>query len=661
MTEKKPLIRLFSYIRGHIPRLIATVFIIMLIGTFEGITVIGIERIAYVFEKVGQQVQNHTRPEINLRFVLPKPSPPHIPGLDNDSAPPPSTNSFSTDVQTAIAIMDEKVSAMIGPKPEILKFSFRPVPTFNAIGKKNVISMLFIIAGFLLIVFFIKNFFWYGKDYLSQSVGHKILRTIRKQLHDKLITLPMRFFDATKTGELQSRITNDVQTVQNIIVTITNFSTNILKSLIYFGLMLSFSIELSIIAIAMALVFVPVINRFAKPLRRANQKVLENIGDVTSYLQETILGIKVLKIFNKETDEREFFHQLTYSTYARSMRTVRLNAIQQPLVQFIGEFAIVTLLALTGYLIISSDMTISRLIGFVSCVTLGFQPLQQLGKVNTALQSAGSASTRFFELMDMEPEKNVIGTPHIPETIYGHIQFENVSFSYDNQNTILSNISINANPDQIIAIVGPSGSGKTTLVNLIPRFYEISHGTITLDGCDIRSIPLTTLRKYIALVPQESILFSGSIADNIRYGKLNASEYELATAAKAANAHNFITALPNGYATEIGERGVQLSGGQQQRISIARAILKDPRILILDEATSALDTESELLVQQALNNLMQGRTTFVIAHRLSTIKHADRIIVIDDGKKVQEGTHTELLQRPGLYAELIKKQFVLNQ
>ncbi len=365
-----------------------------------------------------------------------------------------------------------------------------------------------------------------------------------------------------------------------------------------------------------------------------------------------------MKSFTRENFEQEVFQEKTSENYKLSLKIVRLIALLKPVNEIFSQTGMSVMVIFCAYQISTGGMTIGNFITFISLVVMAYKPLKGLGDSIAVFQKALASANRIFELIDEEPEKEI--EPKKQKTIknaIGKVEFKNVFFSYTKHDYALNNISVEVESGKTIALVGPSGGGKSTFINLIPRFYDVTNGMITIDETNINLLSLSDLRRMIGIVPQETILFSGTVSDNIRYGRLDAGNEDIITAAKAANAHNFIIELENEYQTEVGERGVQLSGGQRQRIAIARAILGNPTILLLDEATSALDTESEILVQQALDKLMEKRTSFVIAHRLSTIQRADRILVIEKGSIVESGTHDNLLKKNGLYASLYNMQF----
>ena len=400
-----------------------------------------------------------------------------------------------------------------------------------------------------------------------------------------------------------------------------------------------------------------ILARFNKKIRRVSKNVQIKVADISDILQETLSAIRVVKSFGREEFEFERFTEENNANFRAKVKNAQYNAVLSPIMEFLAAIAFTAILWFGGVEVMNGHMQPSELIAFFTLLLTITSPLKSLSRLSGTIQRALAAGERIFETMDIdnyvyenEDEKKTL------KEVEGYIQYQNVSFSYNNSEKVLSDISFEAKPGEVVALVGASGAGKTTLVDLIPRFYSPTEGEIILDGTNIEEINLDSLRDYIGIVPQETLLFSGSLRDNILYGDLNASQKQVIEAAKAANAHEFIQEFENGYDTLVGERGVGLSGGQRQRIAIARAILKDPKILILDEATSALDAKSENLVQEALERLMKNKTTFVIAHRLSTIKNADKILVLARGKIVERGNHEKLIEEKNRYFNLYQDQ-----
>ncbi len=524
------------------------------------------------------------------------------------------------------------------------------------IGKSQLLKLVLFICGLVLVNILVKGFFVYTQEYALNSVIYKVLRDIRQVIYNKIIKYPIRFYDENKTGELMAKITNDVSMLQATLNSFFVLTKDIIQSLIYLGFLFYLNWQLSLIIIMMFVITGTILKRFSIPIRKAQKRIVENISDITSFLQETLSGIKIIKIFVKENSEINKFKQLTYDTYARNMKAVRLIAFQKPINELLGIVGVIVVILFSGYQMLSGKITISDFGLFIIIATLVYKPLKQLGDMNQSLQSAITSGTRIFELIDLPSEPEIF---HIKKNmmdlkeVKGEVQFRNTYFEYKENELILKKINFKAKPGEIIALVGHSGSGKTTIGNLIPRFYELKSGQLYIDGINIKNITIESLRKHIAMVPQDTFLFNGTIKENIAYGNNEATPEEIMEAAKKAHAHNFILRLKHKYDSLVGEKGVMLSGGEKQRIAIARAILKNPKILILDEATSALDTKSEIMVQEALDNLMKNKTTFMIAHRLSTIKNADKILVMENGEILQTGTHKQLIRnKKGLYYQL---------
>lgn len=497
------------------------------------------------------------------------------------------------------------------------------------------------------------------EQYMHRYVVWRILVDIRVRVCRHLLTLPMRFYDGRKRGDIISRMTNDVSTTEQMLSFL--FGDLILRpAMIVAGMAWAFvaSWRLAlIVTIASPLIVLPLL-KYGSLIRRRTRKTLEKLGDVTEKMHQMFSGIKIVKSFGAEEREGARFKQINMEFLRRAMRVVKVKAMSKTFLEFLYVGGMAALIAGGGYLVMTGQfgLTTGALSAFIAAVAMAFKPTRELAKAYTAVQESMAGVRRVFELFEATP---VAPDPPgaIPLTgVSSSIEFKNVHFSYDTV-PVLVDVNLRVNKGQTLAIVGPSGAGKSTLVDLIPRFYEPQEGAVMIDGIDIRNFTRESLLKNIAIVSQEPFLFNTTIYENISYGKPNSTAEEIIAAAEAANIHEFIKSLPEGYETVVGERGEKLSGGQRQRIAIARALLRNAPILILDEATSSLDTESEKQVQEALNRLMRGRTTLVIAHRLSTIQHADRIIVLDNGRIVESGTHKELMESKGLYCKLYEMQF----
>ena len=519
-------------------------------------------------------------------------------------------------------------------------------------------AMLNLIAGGIIVVFFFRGVFYYGQSYLVSFVGQRVVIDIREALFEKFQRMPLAYFDRHQTGEIMSYVTNDVQALQNALVDkLIEFVTE--ASILIGSIVLMFYLDWKLTLIT--LITVPLVGQamkiFGRKLKKSGTVIQERLADINSLLQESIAAVRVVKSFVRERYEIERFRGQNELNFQAEMKNVQLSSLLTPTVEFLAAITVTIILWIGGYEVVQGEITAGSLVAFLTYAVNLANPVKRIGRIYGAVQRAMAAADRVFDVIDMEETiHDREGAVPLPE-IEGRVAVKDVSFSYKEGAPALSHVSLEASPGQLVAFVGPSGAGKSTIANLIPRFYEVNEGVIEIDGHDVRDVTLDSLREQIGIVPQETMLFSSSVRENIRYGRLDATDEEIEEAARAANAEEFILQLPEGYETKIGERGLNLSGGQRQRIAIARAILKNPRILILDEATSALDTESEKIVQAALDKLMVGRTSFAIAHRLSTIFNADCIYVIDGGHIVEQGTHAELLAAGGLYSTLYNIQF----
>jgi subfamily B ATP-binding cassette protein MsbA len=499
---------------------------------------------------------------------------------------------------------------------------------------------------------------WYARDYLMGYVGQRIVNDIRDRLYSHVQTLSFSYFTRTPTGVIISRIINDVNLVQGAL---TRAPSSLVQGVFTMLALTGYILYLNWRLAAFSLIVLPLagvaLSRFSRRFRRTSTRMQEQVGELTMHLHETVSGIRIVKAFGMEDYEGRRFAARNKQLFNSLMQSIKTSAMSHPVMEAISMVG-TSLVILYGLwaIILRQTMTAGDFFSFMMALVFFYRPLKDLNGINNTVQDGIAAAKRIFEVLDTEPEIRSAPDAADLERGFRTIELRNVSFRYEEE-LVLRNISLAVRAGETIAIVGKSGGGKTTLVNLLPRFYDVSDGAILIDGRDVRSLTLDTLRGSMAMVTQQTILFNDTVRNNIAYGRTERSLEDVAAAARAAHADGFIRGLPQGYDTVIGESGVKLSGGQRQRIAIARAILKDAPILILDEATSALDSESEREVQNALESLMRGRTSFVIAHRLSTIMNADRIIVLKDGRLVEEGRHEELLARGGEYRNLYDQQF----
>jgi subfamily B ATP-binding cassette protein MsbA len=538
--------------------------------------------------------------------------------------------------------------------------AFLVKPVLDDIFFKKNLTMLKVVPIAVIVVYFINGIGRYGQEYLMNYVGESIIRDLRDMLYDRIQDLSLAFFYKEKTGALMSRITNDVSVIKTMVSTaVTTTLRDIFTVIGLTGVIFYRDWKLALMAIViLPLAYYPIVE-FGRRVRRVSTGLQEAMAQLNSFLHETFAGNKIVKAFGMEQFEKERFFKKTQKLFRLEMKTVKYRALTSPVMESLGGIGAACVIWYGGYKVITGSSTPGTFFSFLAAVVMLYGPVKQLAKINNQLQRGLAAADRVFNIIETQPDIQEPPQPVVIPDGNHQVSFEQVFFSYE-EDPVLKNINLSVQPGEILALVGMSGGGKTTLVNLIPRFYDVSAGAVRIDDIDVRDASIASLRKQIAIVTQEPILFNDTVRNNIAYGNVQASDAQIIQAAKAAYAYDFIEGFPKKFETGIGELGARLSGGEKQRICIARALLKDAPILILDEATSSLDAESETLVQKALENLMQGRTTFVIAHRLATVGYADRIIVIVNGEIVEEGKQADLLAQKGLFYKLYRMQFQSN-
>lgn len=520
-------------------------------------------------------------------------------------------------------------------------------------------TFLALISVGLLIIFVIKGFFYYIQNYYTALIGQTMLKNLRNKIFAHTNSLPISFFEERQAGHIMTRITSDVIVLQNVIDSSIGIFSDMITIFALIIWILYINYQLALVTFLVIPFIGYIVSRFSQRVRVLTHTLQNKVGDITSILHEKIAGIRTVKAFSNEPFENANFEKEVAENYKIAMRYSHVIALILPVIEFLNTTGIVIVLGIGGYLVIKPNpaLTPGELISFLTALGMLFTPIKRLTNATSYYQQAYVCIERIYEILDVTPETaNDANSQEMP-AIKGHINFKDVFFKYKTSDGGIFNLNLEVMPGEIIAFVGPSGSGKTTLINLLLRFYKLNSGKIEVDGINIEDVKIHSLRSQIGVVPQEAVLFSGTIADNIKYGRIDASDEQVTEAAKMANAYDFITKFPDGFNTRVGEHGIKLSGGQRQRIAIARAILKDPKILLLDEATSALDAESESLVKDALDRLMQGRTTFIIAHRLSTIKNAHEIVVLEKGRLAEKGTHEQLISSDGVYQKLYQTYF----
>lgn len=554
--------------------------------------------------------------------------------------------------QTAIAYVSMMFVTLLNLfVPQIIK---RAIDEGLASGQA---SALFVAGGIILGIALVRGAAGFGQRFFGEWLTHRVAYNLRNDFYQQVQLLPFSFHDRTQTGDLMSRATSDIRETERFIgIGLMDLLATLLLMVGVVIAMLLESFSLSALALLPFpfLVFATV--RFGNMIRPMFKSIQEQMGILSTTMQESMTGIRLVKAFAREPYELEKFDRDNDEWFERRYTVIRTWANNWPFFSFVLASSIFLLLFFGGPRALEGEITVGSLFALISYVLMLNGPVQRLGFLVNLAATAGASSSRIFEIVDTESELEVKPDAVALEDIEGHVSFEHVQFSYREDQRILNDITFKAHSGQTIALVGPTGSGKSTVTALIPRFYDVTDGRIKVEGIDIRDWNLEQLRRHIGIVLQDTFLFSSTIAENIAYGRPNAAREEIETAAKAARAHDFIMKFPEGYETRVGERGVTLSGGQKQRVAIARALLTDPRLLILDDSTSSVDTETEHLIQQALETLMEGRTTFVIAQRLLTLKNADCILVLDEGDIVERGTHEELLTHDGLYRQIYDLQ-----
>jgi len=537
----------------------------------------------------------------------------------------------------------------------------------DVIGRRD-LSRLGILIALLVAVYAVSELMDFGDQYLRHTLGERFLFDLRVRIYDHLQRLSLSFFERTSTGELMSRVSNDVNALEQFVTHgVILITVDALRLAGAAAVLLALEWRLALVV----LIPVPIMafglryfNRRARPIYR---RVRDRLGDVNARLQDDLAGIRVIQAFGQEDAELARFSAVSEGYYRERVRAIRTWSTFFPAMFFLSALGGVAVLGLGAQMVIAGQLTLGTLVAFLAYIISFYDPLRRLTEVDNTFQQAIAAADRIFELLDELPEIPEAADAVVLDKVAGKVVFDDVHFRYGEnapvantgQKEVLHDVEFHMAPGEVVALVGPSGAGKTSIANLLCRFYDPTHGRVLVDGHDLRAVQVRSLRRQVAVVLQDTFLFNASVRENLLYGKPDATEEELIAATRAAYAHDFIVEMPAGYDTEIGERGVKLSGGQRQRLALARAILADPRILILDEATSSVDAEAEYLIQQALEEVLKGRTALVIAHRLSTIRNADKIIALEGGRIREVGNHRELVARGGLYSQLYQRQLEL--
>lgn len=531
----------------------------------------------------------------------------------------------------------------------------------NVIGRGNyqfITNVILIYMGIVVMSQVIGSI----SGYWMNVAGQRLLHSLRLELYDHFQKLPLSYYDNKRTGDLAARVTGDVNQLEGMVVNTSNSLVRQVFGVIFaVYYMFSYSWQLAVLVLIPLPILAVSMFIFTSRIRVLYRAIRESMGGLSAKIMENLSGIRVIKAFNREIHEHTAVEETSFHLLSQNVKASKMTSIFYPAIQTFSTLGTVLVLGMGAWLISKDLFTVGKLTAFLMYTANFYQPLGDFIRTFDSIQRALASSERIFEVLDAVPAIQDPAQPEPISDLRGDVEFRHVSFKYETGEEVLHDVNVHALPGQRIALVGQSGAGKSSFINLIPRFYDATDGAILIDGIDVRNVTQSDLRKQIALVLQETFLFNGTVKENLLFGRPGASEAEIEEAAKIANAHEFIIKLEEGYETQIGERGVKLSGGQKQRLAIARAALADPRILILDEATSSVDTESEVLIHQALDRLMTGRTTFIIAHRLSTIRNADTILVIESGCITESGRHEELVEADGRYARMYRQQYWVDQ
>jgi ABC-type multidrug transport system fused ATPase/permease subunit len=535
----------------------------------------------------------------------------------------------------------------------------------DRVVEQGTIDRLLRLVLILIGVYALQQFASFGESYLRHVLGARFIFDLRVRIYQHLQRLSLSFYEQTSTGELMSRVTNDVNALESFVthgVALTTVDLLRLLGACVILIVLNWKLALWMLApIPLIVVGLRIFNQKVRPIYR---QARDRLGDINAGLQDNLTGIRVIKAFVQETSELEEFRQASDRYRQERVRSIRMWSTVFPMLRFLALLGSALVLGFGAQMTVLGELTVGTLVAFLSYSTSFYEPLRRLTEVDNIFQQAIAAGERIFELLDQTPNIRSEPDATVLEQIEGRVAFEHVNFRYEDEEEeghVLRDVTFDMEPGEVVALVGPSGAGKTSIARLLCRYYDPNDGRVLVDGHDLREVDLHSLRQHVAVVLQDTFLFNTTVRDNLRYGNPDATQAELEAAAEAAYAHEFISQLPEGYDTAIGERGVKLSGGQKQRLALARAIVTDPRILILDEATSSVDAEAEYLIQKALDEVMKGRTSLVIAHRLSTIRNADKIIALEDGRIREVGDHDELLAKDGLYSHLYRRQLELAE